>query len=62
MIIGEAKSEELSSIMAFYDMMCVELGKASFLPEGNKKGFPSKEIMVNTLDNANCMSELRITS
>ena len=42
MDIQEAKNEELQEIMSFYNMMCEELGKKDFLPEGDKGGFPSK--------------------
>lgn len=44
MIIREAKENELQEIMLFYSMMCEELGKKEFLPNGNKVGFPSQEM------------------
>ena len=43
MIIREVVMEELTPVMEFYNMMCGELGKASFLPEGDKGGFPAED-------------------
>lgn len=49
MVIREARIEDLKNIMIFYDMMCQELGKADFLPEGNKGGFPPEEMVVASI-------------
>ena len=51
MIIREAVMEELTPVMEFYNMMCGELGKASFLPEGDKGGFPSEEMVRTSIEN-----------
>ena len=51
MIIREAKENELQEIMLFYSMMCEELGKKEFLPEGNKGGFPSQEMIITAIKN-----------
>ena len=37
--------------MLFYSMMCEELGKKEFLPEGNKGGFPSQEMIITAIKN-----------
>ncbi len=52
MIIREAKPEELDEIMAFYEMMCRELDGAAFLPNGNKGGFPSLEMVTEAIKNS----------
>ena len=39
--------------MKFYDMMCIELGKADFLPSGNKGGFPSEEMIKDSIFSGN---------
>ncbi|MCB2358218.1 hypothetical protein [Clostridium estertheticum] len=49
MNIREGNLEELDEIMSFYNMMCGELGKADFLPEGNKGGFPPKHMVINAI-------------
>ncbi|NBH15297.1 GNAT family N-acetyltransferase [Lachnospiraceae bacterium] len=51
MDIQEAKNAELQEIMSFYNMMCEELGKKDFLPEGNKGGFPSLDMVVSAIKN-----------
>lgn len=40
-----ANDSQMDEIMAFYDRMCEELGKQAFLPEGNKGGFPSVDMV-----------------
>ena len=42
MNIVQAAMENLAEIMSFYDVMCHVLGQQSFLPDGDKGGFPSK--------------------
>ena len=50
MVIREAKKEDLQEVMLFFDMMCKELGKQDFLPEGNKGGFPPEDMVVSAID------------
>ena len=52
MIIRPAKAGDLREIMDFYAMMCAELGKQDFLPEGNKGGFPPIDMVVSAIDNS----------
>lgn len=49
MNIEQAVMDDLNEIMKFYDMMCSELGKADFLPSGNKGGFPPEEMVINSI-------------
>lgn len=49
--IQEAKNEDLQEILSFYNMMCEELGKKDFLPEGNKGGFPPLDMVVSAIKN-----------
>ena len=49
MVIREARENELQGILLFYSKMCEELGKKEFLPEGNKGGFPSKEMVITAI-------------
>lgn len=51
MVIREAKEEDLNEIMSFYTLMCEELGKKEFLPEGNKGGFPSLDMVTGAIKN-----------
>lgn len=51
MNIREARKNELQGILLFYSKMCEELGKKEFLPEGNKGGFPSKEMVITAIKN-----------
>ena len=51
MNIREARENELQDILLFYSKMCEELGKKEFLPEGNKGGFPSKEMVITAIKN-----------
>ena len=53
MIIEKAVIDDLEEIMKFYDMMCIELGKADFLPSGNKGGFPSEEMLKDSIFSVN---------
>ena len=52
MIICEAKIEELDKVMDFYEMMCRELASKDFLPNGNKGGFPSLEMVTEAIKNS----------
>ena len=52
MIIREAKIEELDDVMDFYEMMCRELAAKDFLPNGNKGGFPSLEMVTEAIKNS----------
>ncbi len=50
MIVQAALQEQLREIMDFYDFMCREIGKASYLPQGNKGGFPSLEMVSDAIE------------
>lgn len=50
MFIREALMDDLDEIMAFYGMMCEELDKADFLPEGNKGGFPPRDMVIAAIE------------
>ena len=52
MLIREARIEELDKVMAFYEMMCRELAAKDFLPNGNKGGFPSLEMVTEAIKNS----------
>lgn len=52
MIIREAKIEELDKVMDFYEMMCRELASKDFLPNGNKGGFPTLEMVTEAIKNS----------
>lgn len=45
MKIREAELADLDELMKFYNVMCEILGEKSFLPEGNKGGFPSQKMV-----------------
>lgn len=49
MNIDIATDDQLDEIMDFYNMMCEELGKKDFLPEGNKGGFPSVDMVQDAI-------------
>ncbi|EHQ91027.1 GNAT family N-acetyltransferase [Desulfosporosinus youngiae] len=51
MIIREGNIAEKNEIMTFYDKMCKILDNSSFLPDGNKGGFPPKEMIVEAIKN-----------
>lgn len=53
MKIVEATKDNLTEIMLFYNEMCEVLGQKSFLPNGNKGGFPS-QAMVETAIKEGC--------
>ena len=45
MEIIQAEKKDLAEIMKFYDIMCQVLGEKSFMPGGNKGGFPSETMV-----------------
>lgn len=49
MEIREAEWKDLDELMKFYKIMCEVLGKKSFLPNGNKGGFPSQKMVENAI-------------
>lgn len=49
MKIDRAVDGDLKEIMSFYDMMCGELGKADFLPTGNRGGFPPENMVADSI-------------
>ena len=53
MQIREATHEDLEELMALYDRMCEVLGEEDFLPEGDKGGFPSKEMVESAIGQHN---------
>ena len=48
MEIKQATMYDFEEIMSFYNVMCEVLGEKDFLPDGDKGGFPSQD-MVTTL-------------
>ena len=53
MQIREATHEDLEELMALYDRMCEVLGEEDFLLEGDKGGFPSKEMVESAIGQHN---------
>ena len=45
MEIRIANKEDFSELLSFYNRMCSVLGEQDFLPEGDKGGFPSEEMI-----------------
>ena len=45
MKIRQAEMDDLEEIMSFYDVMCQVLGEKDFLPDGDKGGFPSQDMV-----------------
>ena len=45
MVIETAGPEDLEDLMAFYQEMCRILDGEDFLPQGNKGGFPTREMV-----------------
>ena len=45
MEIRTANKEDFSELLPFYNRMCSVLGEQDFLPEGDKGGFPSEEMI-----------------
>ena len=49
MKIREAELRDLDELMKFYKKMCEFLGRKSFLPNGNKGGFPSRKMVEDAI-------------
>ena len=49
MKIREAELRDLDELMEFYKKMCGFLGQKSFLPNGNKGGFPSRKMVEDAI-------------
>ncbi len=45
MKIKQAEMCDFEKIMSFYDVMCKFLGEKDFLPDGDKGGFPSRDMV-----------------
>lgn len=50
MNIVQASMKNLTEILSFYDTMCNVLGQQSFLPGGNKGGFPSEKMVKEAIE------------
>ena len=50
MNIVQAEKKNLSEIMSFYRVMCEVLGEKSFLPDGDKGGFPSQTMVEDAIN------------
>ena len=50
MIIRPAQDSDFHALKLFYDRMCEVLGAKDFLPNGNKGGFPSEEMIRTAID------------
>lgn len=53
MEIREAKKDDFCELFRFYDRMCEVLGEKDFLPEGDKGGFPSEEMIQKAIEQHN---------
>lgn len=49
MLIRCAEEKDFRELRQFYDRMCEVLGEKDFLPEGDKGGFPSDEMVKNAI-------------
>ena len=49
MLIRCAEKKDFRELRQFYDRMCEVLGEKDFLPEGDKGGFPSDEMVKNAI-------------
>ena len=49
MLIRSAEEKDFRELRQFYDRMCEVLGEKDFLPEGDKGGFPSDEMVKNAI-------------
>ena len=45
MKIKQASICDFEKIISFYNVMCAVLGEKDFLPDGNKGGFPSQDMV-----------------
>lgn len=46
-----ATMDDFDELMCLYDRLCQELGKQSFMPNGNRGGFPSRDMVATAIDN-----------
>ena len=53
MLIRCAEEKDFRELRQFYDRMCEVLGEKVFLPEGDKGGFPSDEMVKNAIAEKN---------
>jgi len=51
MVMREANSCEIDELVEFYDRMCKVLANSPFLPNGNKGGYPSREMIEGAVKN-----------
>lgn len=49
MRIKQATMCDFEEIISFYNVMCEVLGEKDFLPDGNKGGFPSQDMIRNAI-------------
>ena len=49
MKIVQATNDNLTELMSFYSVMCDVLGEKSFLPNGDKSGFPSQAMVEESI-------------
>ena len=52
MEIRKALPADLPELMSLYSRMCEVLGKADFLHDGNKGGFPSEDMVASAIERA----------
>lgn len=50
MKIQEAQEKDIENLMRFYNDMCEVLDKKDFLPNGDKGGFPSHDMVVSAIN------------
>ena len=53
MLIRHAEEKDFRELRQFYDCMCKVLDEKDFLPEGNKGGFPSDEMIKGAIKEKN---------
>ena len=49
MKIKQATMCDFEKIMSFYNVMCKVLGEKDFLPDGDKGGFPSQDMVKDAI-------------
>ena len=49
MKIKQATMCDFEEIMSFYNVMCEVLGEKDFLPDGDKGGFPSQDMVKDAI-------------
>ena len=52
MEIREATPKDFEELNKFYEYMCRVLNEKDFLPNGNKGGFPSEEMILEAINSA----------